>query len=228
MVIGLFSVSMNFVYASEGNGIVTVDLSILGTFLRAEPFDGRPTGGSEVEDPIIIDLEAHGLKEGDTLTTSYSGQVYFSAFWNDGDLGAVRALENIELIGIFSTSKDLNSIDNLNRVPGAIDYGKDFITSPTVFQKLETDIPEDFKMESSSGATVQIPKNAKYLFLCIYDGFYPDNFGTLNVSIQKSEQTEFPVELMAIGIIALIGLLLIFILFKRKKKKDEKNKNLES
>ncbi len=112
---------------------------------------------------------------------------------------------------------------HLNRVPGAIDYGEDIITDPTYFKHFQTDIPEDFKIEPHTGAIMKIPEAAKYLFLCIYDGFYPDDVGDIRISIQINHSSAFPFELIIILAIALcLVILLILILNKRKKKKDQK------
>ena len=206
---------------------VEIPVSALGTFLRAEPFTGSPPDGSDVEGPAIVDLAGEGFREGDSITISYSGKVYYAAFWDNGDLGETYSAEGLYLIGLFSASEDLNPIDDLNRVPGAIDYGEDIITEPTYFQQYQTDIPEDFRIEPHSGATIQIPEGAKYLFISFADGFYPDNVGTINVSIQSSSQAAIPVELIIIAVIVLIALLLIFFLLgKRKKKKADNEQKL--
>ena len=211
----------------DDENVLKFDLSSRATFLRAEPFDGRPAGGSPVEAAFIIDLMTEGFKEGDSITISYSGEVYYRAFWDNGDLGETYSAEGISLLGLFSASEDLKPIDDLHRVPGAIDYGEDVITEPTYFQQYQTDIPEDFRIEPYSGATIQIPKGAKYLFLSFADGYYPDNVGNINVSIQSSSQAAIPVELIITAVIVLIALLLIFfLLWKRKKKKDNNEQKL--
>jgi hypothetical protein len=70
---------------------------------------------------------------------------------------------------------------------------------------------------------MKIPEGAKYLFLCIYDGFYPDDVGSIRISIQRSHSSAFPFELIIIFAIAFcVGILLILFLSKRKKKKDKK------
>ena len=105
---------------------------------------------------------------------------------------------------MFSATADLKPIGERHRVPGAIDYGKDFVTPPTymdqnwsdVADKLaangiivdrggETDIPEDFLVTPYTGMKVQIPRGAKYLFLCVNDSFYADDTGSLTVTIEE-------------------------------------------
>ena len=202
---------------------IEIDLSSRGTFLRAEPFQGSPSGGSAVEDPAIVNLIEEGFEEGDSITISYSGQYHYRAFWDNGELAETYTAEEIPLLGLFSASEDLNPIDTLNRVPGAIDYGEDIITDPTYFKHFQTDIPEDFKIEPYTGAIMKIPEGAKYLFLCIYDGFYPDDVGDIRISIQLNHSSAFPFELIIILAIALcVVILLILLLNKRKKKKDQK------
>ena len=78
----LLSLSINTVKSAGSNGIVKVDLQSRGTFLRAEEFQGSPSGGSPAEDPTIIDLVAQGYKEGDSITVSYSGEYHYRAFWD--------------------------------------------------------------------------------------------------------------------------------------------------
>ena len=213
---------------------VEIDLSSRATFLRADPFQGLPSGGATVEGPLIIDLEVEGFKEGDSISISYSGTIYISAYWNTNDLGESVSAENLALIGVFSTTNILESTDNPNRIPGAIDYGKDYETGKTQFNLYDTNIQEDFKIEPNTGFTLQIPKNAKYLFLCISDSFYPDNVGTIKISIEPSEWSDFlgeltnlistpSVELIIIIAVGLSAIILVLLLLnKRRNKKDEK------
>jgi hypothetical protein len=209
-------------------------VSARGTFLRAEPFQGSPPGGSAVENAAIIDLNAQGFKEGDSMSISYSGTIYTSAYWSSNDLGDSVSAENLALIGVFSTTNILESVHNINRVPGAIDYGTDYDTGQTHFNLYDTNIQEDFKIEPNTGFTIQIPKNAKYLFLCISDSFYPDNVGTIKISIELSGWSDFlgeltsfistpSVELIIIIAVGLSTIILVLLLLnKRRNKKDEK------
>ncbi len=90
---------------------IEIDLSSRGTFLRAEPFQGSPSGGSAVEDPAIVNLIEEGFEEGDSITISYSGQYHYRAFWDNGELAETYTAEEIPLLGLFSASEDLNPID---------------------------------------------------------------------------------------------------------------------
>ena len=216
LLIGLFSVNVLIVAADDTD--FTVDVSYRGTFLLAESFEGSPTGGSAVENPAIIDLIAEGFKEGDYVTISYSGKLYGGAYWDSGDLGESNTEENYEISGLFSTSNELGSVDILNRVPGAIDFGEDIDTGETWFQNIPTDIEEDFIIEPYTGKTIQIPPNAKYLFICKADSFYPDNVGTISISIKMGNAPTFPVEFLAIIIIVIIALAILFFFVKKRKK----------
>jgi len=217
LLIGLFSVNVLIVAADDTD--LTVDVSYRGTFLRAESFEGSPTGGSAVENPAIIDLIAEGFTEGDYITISYSGKLYGGAYWDSGDLGESNTEENYEISGLFSTSNELEPVDILNRVPGAIDFGEDIDTGETWFQNIPTDIEEDFIIEPYTGKTIQIPSNAKYLFICKSDSFYPDNVGTISISLKMGNAPTFPVEFLAIIVIAIIALVILFFFVKKRKKK---------
>jgi len=121
----------------------------------------------------------------------------------------------------------LRIIDKLNRVPGAIDSNKDFVTDETYFGELQTDIPEDFLSGDETGTTIEIPDGAKFLFLCNPDVYYPDNFGTFQVTIKKleTEQSDsvFPIEIVISIILAIVAIIILFILYKRKKGNESKN-----
>ncbi len=203
---------------SAGAEELDVVVSALGTFLRTEPFQGSPSGGSAVKDAAIVDLTGKGFKEGDNIIISYSGTIYLSAYWSPNDLGSFVDVKNLPLLGLFSTTNALDSIDKLNRVPGAIDCGKDYKTEKTYFKSYDTDIQEDFRIEPNTGFEIQIPNNAKYLFLCISDAFYPDNVGSFRVSIRLSEPSTFPLEVIVVIAIALSAILVIFFLLKRRRK----------
>lgn len=199
-----------------------VDVSALGTFLRADPI--MEEGGSPVEPPTVIDLEATGLIDEEWILISYSGKIFHAIDWGDGD---PKEDGYINLIGIFSTTSELESIDKLNRVPGAIDSNKDFVTDETYFGELQTDIPEDFLSGDETGTRIEIPDGAKFLFLCNPDVYYPDNFGTFQVTIKKieTEQSDsgFPIEIVISIILAIIALIVLFLVYKRKKGNESRN-----
>jgi hypothetical protein len=199
-----------------------VDVSALGTFLRADPI--MEEGGAPVEEPTIIDLEATGMLREKWIVITYSGKIFHAIDWGDGD---PKEDGYINLIGIFSTTAELESIDKLNRVPGAIDSNTDFVTDETYFGELQTDISEDFLIGHHTGTTIEIPDGAKFLFLCNPDVYYPDNFGTFQVTIKKleTEQSDsvFPIEIVISIILAIVAIIILFIVYKRKKGDERKN-----
>jgi hypothetical protein len=157
-----------------------------------------------VEEPTIIDLQAEGFNEGDKIYISWLGGLYPDGAWNPANPGSIGygLRENDDtphggLLGLFSTTSTLdNDLDSLNRVPGAIDYGEDYFTPdtwwqdgrPELSQKLQskgidwytssmkTDIPEDFQIFPYTGMKIEVPRNAKFLFLSLIDAYYRDNY----------------------------------------------------
>ena len=230
---GLFSFYTNNVKSASGDGIVEVELNVRGTFLRAMddwPYAGPGEGAYDeelemwvgthtdfrVEEATMIDLQDEGFIEGDKIYISWLGGFYPDGAWNPSNPGSIGyglkendAVSHGGLLGLFSTSSQLLDIDQLNRVPGAIDYGSnDYITPDTwwkdgraeVAEKLaskgidwytgalETDIPEDFKISPHTGMKVEIPRNARFLFLSLIDPYYRDNYESpngLTVTIEK-------------------------------------------
>ena len=230
---GLFSFYTNNVKSASGDGIVEVELNVRGTFLRAMddwPYAGPGEGAYDeelemwvgthtdfrVEEATMIDLQDEGFIEGDKIYISWLGGFYPDGAWNPSNPGSIGyglkendAVSHGGLLGLFSTSSQLLDIDQLNRVPGAIDYGSnDYITPDTwwkdgraeVAEKLaskgidwytgalETDIPEDFKISPHTGMKVEIPRNARFLFLSLIDPYYRDNYESPNgliVTIEK-------------------------------------------
>ncbi len=49
--------------------------------------------------------------------------------------------------------------------------GIDWYTS-----SMKTDIPEDFKISPYTGMKIEVPRNAKFLFLSLIDAYYRDNY----------------------------------------------------
>ncbi|MEJ2241900.1 MAG: hypothetical protein P8Y18_07140 [Candidatus Bathyarchaeota archaeon] len=209
------------VKSASNDGIVTVDLKIRGTFLRAMddfpyygPYDSFTYDENlevnvlthtnfRVEQPTMIDLQTEGFNEGDKIYISWLGGFYPDGAWNPNNPGSIgyglRENDDVThggLLGLFSTSSQLLDIDQLNRVPGAIDYGDDYSTPDTWWQDgrpelatklaakgvnwytgaMQTDIAEDFKIFPYTGMKVEIPRNAKFLFLSVIDPYYRDNY----------------------------------------------------
>jgi hypothetical protein len=225
----MFSVLVVKSQAPSADGMVEIDVPVRGTFLHA--FDDWPYSGVGqfqhdeslnmsvgthtdylIEEPAIVDLQAEGFVEGDKVLISYVAGVYFSGAWNPSNPTATAQgfRENDDvlwggLLGLFSTSSDLRPIDSLNRVPGAIKAGTNFVTPQTFWSQTkqdvsvklqangiswysgpeDTDIPEDFKIAPYTGIEIVIPRNAKYLFLSVIDSYYRDNMGSVTVSVEK-------------------------------------------
>ena len=85
-------------------------------------------------------------------------------------------------IAVFSADATLLPLATAARVPGALEAGCDFVSSPTWSGGLATDIPEDFLVAAGAGSTatqnevvVVVPANATHLFVCPHDSLYHDN-----------------------------------------------------
>jgi hypothetical protein len=192
-----------------------VDVSALGTFLRADPNMGA--GESPVQNPTIIDLDAEGFDDAKWISISYRGEISIAV----GDRGYGERLVDgeIRFIGLFSATTELKSIDNLNRVPGAIDSGEDYYTDETYFGKVPTDISEDFIVKYFVGSNVEIPSGAKFLFLCCADIYYPDNAGTIQVTITKLELYQFLFSTENIVIILEVIFIASLVIFLKKQRR---------
>jgi hypothetical protein len=84
-----------------------------------------------------------------------------------------------DTIAVFSSSSTLLNSFILNRVPGAIAAGIPFITVPTFFGDLQTDIPQDFLVARTvnpiTSVVVRVPAGAKFLFVAAHDSHYSTN-----------------------------------------------------
>jgi hypothetical protein len=209
---GLLNVWISVGIASNDSS--KFDVPVKGTYLRADPNQATQAAGS-VDPPCIIDLEVNGFSEGDSILISFKGSF---------DRYGQSDYEMLEyLLGVFSSTNQLLSIYEVARVPGAIDASEDFETSETWFTHMDTDIPEDFKITPSSGFSISVPENAKYLFVCLHDSYYPDNTAPGPIKVSLEMQGIFPWEILLIGLVvaALIIFLGFFYLRKRKKTTKE-------
>jgi hypothetical protein len=166
--------------------LIEVDIPVRGTFLRAEPHTEEWGGDGEVEAPAIVDLRANGILGDSTITMTYSGQISLTGSDHYMDVSTWIGLD-----GLFSSSSELLSIDELHRVPGAIASGYPFITAPVFnpdFEPHPTDIPEDFYF--GEGWSLTVPRNAMFLFICMDDSYYPDNTGNIQVTIDTRKDTD--------------------------------------
>jgi hypothetical protein len=193
------------------NGSVEIEVPVRGTYLYVDPRDNFG-----VESPGVADLQNNGISGGDTILISFEGTVdnYGGSDYHTLDY----------LIGVFSSTNQLLSVSEADRVPGAINAGDDFDTGQTWFSDENTDIPEDFQITPSTGFLILVPQNAKYLFLSMLDSWYPDNTSPSPIAVTIEKQAGgFPLEylLAVLGIVAAIAVLVVFLVFKRKKPRTQ-------
>jgi len=198
---------------NAANGSVEITVSVRGVYMYVDP-----NRSYDVELPGIADLANNGISAGDTILITFEGSV---DNYGGSDYHSIE-----DLIGVFSSSNELLSVTEVDRVPGAINAGDDYTTSQTHFSQETTDIPEDFLITPSTGFTIQVPQNAKYLFISMLDSWYPDNTSpnqiTVTIEKQENQTNGFPLEyILAIVIIAAILLIILFFVLKRRKKETE-------
>lgn len=114
--------------------------------------------------PLMLDLAAYGWVPGTVLQLRTAGD------FDQGPGG--DAVEYA--IGIFSSSPTLLAHNLQVRVPDAIAAGEPFVTAPTYFGGLPTDVPQDFRFDAE-GAAVVVPAGARWLMVAAYDTYYTDN-----------------------------------------------------
>jgi hypothetical protein len=190
---------------------VEINVSVRGAYLYVDPRDN-----SGVDSPGVVDLQSEGISEGDTILINFEGTV-------DNYGGSdYHTLES--LIGVFSSTNELLSISEPVRVPGAIKAGDDFDTGETWFSHENTDIPEDFEITPSTGFSIQVPQNAKFIFISMLDSWYPDNTSTSPIAVTIEKQTSesvsggFPLEyILALVIVIGIVVFAVFFIIKRRK-----------
>ncbi|NIT61742.1 MAG: T9SS type A sorting domain-containing protein [Aliifodinibius sp.] len=95
------------------------------------------------------------------------------------------------MIGVFSSNDSLLDPSQPHRVPGAIDAGEDFTTSPTWNGGLPTDIPEDFFIDS---ILIQVPDSASFIFVSAHDSWYNDNTDPDNDFAVDMQITSTPIQ----------------------------------
>jgi hypothetical protein len=203
------------VQVKASNGSIEINVSVRGAYLYVDPRDN-----SGVESPGLADLQSNDISAGDTILISFEGIVdnYGGSDYHTLDY----------LIGVFSSTNQLLSVSEAERVPGAINAGDDFDTGQTWFSQENTDIPEDFQITPSTGFSIQVPQNAKYLFISMLDSWYPDNTSPSSIAVTIEKQANgsaggFPLEylLAALGIVAVIAVLIFVFVFKRRKPKTQ-------
>jgi hypothetical protein len=155
---------------------IALALLALGTTAAAQtldvplgPQDGylRLSPGDSAVDATPLALSALGAVPGQSLLLA-----------GFGDMDNGPASDSIlSLIGVYSSSPVLLATSLQHRVPGALEAGPEFVSSPTLSGSLPTDIPEDFRVTSASqaDATVEIPAGAQFLFVGNHDSQWFDN-----------------------------------------------------
>jgi hypothetical protein len=161
-----------------------------------------------LEAPLTVDLQEYGFNEGDKVMISYQGQLYYSGAFTPDNPRSVNDDKGFWLIGLFSSTSELKQSDELNRVPGAIDAGENYATWPTYWDdymetvfttlvnkgvdvsgyqlgSMPTDIPQDFIIPRKGGLSIEVPQDARYLFVCAVDNWYSENMGQITVTISK-------------------------------------------
>ncbi len=188
-----------------------VDVPVRGTYLYPDP-----ANTAVIEPPGIANLQGNGFSAGDRILITFEGSV---DVYGGSDYVPVTALW-----GVFSSTNELLPVTEADRVPGAIDAGADTNTGETWFSHENTDIPEDFEITPSTGFSIEIPQNAKYLFISVRDSWYADNTSPnpIHVSIEKqaSETSDgFPLEyvLAALGIVAAVAVVVAIVVLRRRK-----------
>lgn len=154
---------------------------------------------------IPINLAANGYSAGQTVIMSRVGSFNRFGGGTPTDYG---------MSALFSTSNVLLPPPLLNRVPGAINIGQNWVSPVTSIGGQLTDIPEDFLVCNSAGTangiTVVIPTGAQWVFASAIDDFFSDNNNTTEFYLQIQVVPE-----PSCRIIASAGLIYFWI---RKKK----------
>ncbi|MEN0047695.1 MAG: hypothetical protein AAF806_11605 [Bacteroidota bacterium] len=97
-----------------------------------------------IDKPLKINLSQWKIKSGDTIRLK------------------LKEAQSNPIIGIFSEDSLLLPHQQLHRIPSAVEYGENVITSKSLFSEELTDIEEDFVIKNQM---IVVPENARYLFL---------------------------------------------------------------
>lgn len=149
---------------------------------------------------LAIPLSERAYAPGTWITITALGDFKVGGAYND---------EYVSMGGVFSSSNMLLEPGAVNRVPGAIEAGTDYITSPTWFGAQPTDIAADFAIglsDTQRSVTLPIPDGASWLIVGILESHYSDNTdpdGDLAVAINAVPEPS-SVALLALGWSALV------------------------
>lgn len=176
----------------------------VATFADIYPLDSRATYLHTNQDllatgALAIPLSERAYTPGTWITITALGDFKVGNSFND---------EYVSMAGLFSSSSTLLSPTAANRVPGAIEAGTDYITSPTWFGSQTTDIAADFAIglsDAQRSVTLPIPDGAAWLIVGIVESHYSDNTdpdGDLAVAINEVPEPS-SAALLALGLLAL-------------------------
>lgn len=154
-------------------------------------------------DTVAIDLASLGISGGDFITLEQLGDFSYRTVNNSPDIIT-------GMTGVFSTSTELLPHEFLNRVPGAIEFGDDVITTPIESSFDDNNIAEDFLIEGDP-FRIQVPDLAQYLFVAAKDQYWgdngdPDNDFALRITTEEPEQQSVPEPSTIVGLLLFSGL----------------------
>jgi len=212
--------------------VYEADVPVRGVYLRSDDntvvWDDNGDGVNEahhIENPLIVDLAAAGVKPGDLILISSQGRIRFAV-----DGAPDWYTDNPGLSGVFSASDTIlwdrskeGEVGPLHRVPDAIDVGKSCVTPDTYYGKVFNDIPEDFGI-SGSGTSIRIPSGAVYLMLAVVDTGVSNNDGWIKVTIEKEQETSSPIDtniLAIVAVVVIVAVVAVALLVLRKRRKPQ-------
>ena len=146
---------------------ITVPLNSQATYLRTfsdpDALAAPPT-----------DISPLGLHAGNMIILLVTGEFSYCTYCPD----LKNEIAPYQAAGVFSSTAELRSADQLNRVPEAIASDSPPITAlNTYIGSLSTDMPQDFQIDVAgrSPATIlTIPTGANFLFAAVVDSVYGD------------------------------------------------------
>ncbi len=161
------------------SAVLATPLAARAVYFSLDPLDTflRTSQDIDAGNAISVDLAALGIEPGERIRIRQIGS------YQPGEEGFED--DATFILGVFSTSAVLLPGTELDRVQDAVASELDpWLTGPTFFDTLGTDISEDFAVTSS---VIQVPPGATHLFLAPPDSYYSDNSdpnGDFGVKIQ--------------------------------------------
>jgi len=121
-----------------------------------------------------VRLSAYGHDEGDWIA------IKSRATWDWIEGHPEVGSPGETLVGVFNLGGAVDGKSNLNRVWIPIEAGEDFVTAPTYWGGLSTDITQDFEIPYSAHSAwlpnesvlIQIPDGGAYLFVSPHDEYF--------------------------------------------------------